>query len=141
MGNRLEAELRYSAVTGIPLTFLLGQSPQGLNATGKGEERIYYDMISVRQENKMRKPLNKLIEYIQLAKEGSTKGKIIDGWKIVFNPLWQQTQEQIVESRNKQSETDKTYIENGVLTPEEVRESRFGGNEYSHETKIEVEDE
>ncbi len=36
-----------------------------------------------------------------------------------------------------QGETDGMYIDKGVLAPEEVRDSRFGGDNYSHDTHIE----
>jgi phage-related protein (TIGR01555 family) len=129
-------ELRYSGVSSIPLTFLLGQTPQGLNATGKGEERVYYDYIAGLQDDKNTPPLSKLIRYVQLAQDGPTKGKEIEGWSIEYNSLWQQTEQEAAETRKTQAETDKIYIETGVLMPEEVEKSRFGGDAYSSETKL-----
>jgi hypothetical protein len=38
--------------------------------------------------------------------------------------------------RKIQSETDKNYIDAGVLTPEEIAASRFAGDNYSLETKL-----
>ena len=60
-------ELHYAAVAGAPLTFLYGQSPQGLTSSHKGEERIYYDKISVMQEDMLTDPLNRLVEYIMIS--------------------------------------------------------------------------
>jgi hypothetical protein len=74
-----------------------------------------------------------------LSKEGPTKGKVLDDWSLEFNPLWQPTEQETVEMRNKQAETDKIYIEQQVLTPEEVTLSRFGGDEYSIETSVDLE--
>ena len=71
---------------------------------------------------------------IQLSSNGSTNGKLDEDWKIEFNPLWQPTEAEVVETRNKQADTDMKYIQAGVLTPEEVAISRFGGDEYSSET-------
>ncbi|XLV70973.1 DUF1073 domain-containing protein (plasmid) [Ralstonia syzygii subsp. celebesensis] len=45
-----------SGATGIPLTRLFGQAPQGLNATGEGEMKQYHEAVKTRQERKLRRP-------------------------------------------------------------------------------------
>lgn len=128
-----------SGVTGIPVTILMGESPAGLNATGASDVRRYYDMIAARQENRLQPNLEKLVRLIMAQTEGPFSGREIDGWKIEFNPLWQPTEAEIVDMRNKQAATDQTYIDSGVLSPQEVRESRFGGDQYSIDTAVEGE--
>jgi phage-related protein (TIGR01555 family) len=125
-----------SAVTSIPETILFGRSPQGLNATGNNEVRRYYDMIKNDQELVMLNPLNKLRDYIVAAKEYKIKD---DDYKIDFNPLWQQTEEEIVKNRKTIAETDQIYINNAVVDPSEIRNARFGGQEYSSELIVEGE--
>jgi len=128
-----------SAVTGIPVTLLIGESPAGLQATGASDIRLYYDAIAADQETILRPSLEKLAKYIMLSKEGPTGGKEIDGWAIEFNSLWQQTEKELAETRKITAETDGIYITNGVLLPEEVAASRFGGNKYSAETELMIE--
>ena len=58
---------------------------------------------------------------------------------MAFNPLWQMTEAERVDIRLKQSQADVAYINAQVLTPEEVASSRFGGDAYSIETKLDLE--
>lgn len=70
----------------IPVTRLVGKSPDGMNATGDADIRNYYDMLSSRQELEMW-PLIKPIDELMFRNLG------IDGSKIGFdsNSLWQIT--------------------------------------------------
>lgn len=129
-------ESALSAVTGIPITLLMGQSPGGLNSTGKSDIQQWYDKISAEQEERFLTAAERLVYLAMMSKEGPTKGKPIDGWGVEFNPLWQSTDKEICETRKTQAESDAIYLDRGVITPEEVAESRFGGNEYSFETVL-----
>lgn len=55
-------------------------------------------------------------------------------WK--FSSVEQISEKEQAESRKIQAFTDKMYIESGVLTPQEVKTSRFGGEKYSFETTV-----
>lgn len=128
--------LALSGATNIPVIVLMGQTPQGLNATGDENVRLWYDHISDQQETKLRNPLELLIRYIMLSKTGPTKGKELDSWSVEFKSLWQSTEKEILETRKLQSEIDDNYINNGTLDASEVAISRFGGDQYSYETII-----
>lgn len=130
-----------SAVTGIPVTLLMGQSPAGLQATGASDIRFYYDMIAGQQETKLQPHIEWLTKLIMLSKEEPFTGKEFDGWKIEFNPLWQLTQKEQTEVRNAQAQADERYILAGVLSPDEVAKSRFGGKSFSLDTTLEAERE
>ena len=130
--------LSISSVTGIPLTLLFGRSPAGLNATGDADIRNFYDMIKQNQETKLRPVLEKLISYLFLSKDGSFKGVEPENWGIQFTPLWQNTEEQEANIKRTTAETDRIYIDTGVLDPNEVAISRFGGDRYSTNTLIDV---
>jgi phage-related protein (TIGR01555 family) len=129
-------ELMVSAVTGIPMTLLMGQSPAGMNATGESDITLWYDSVAEDQQSELKPQIERLVYLSMLAKQGPTKGKILPEWAVEFNPLWQPTESQIVETRSKQATIDKIYIEQSVLTAEEVAISRFGGDEYSHDTNL-----
>lgn len=128
-----------SAVTKVPCTLLFGRSPAGMNATGEGETRNFYDAIKTEQETKLRGCLEKLIRYIMISKDGPFNGVEPNYWSLQFVPLWQNTEEQDAVTRRTVAETDAIYIDRGVLTPEEVALSRFGGNKWSMNTEIDVE--
>ncbi|NJR75224.1 MAG: DUF1073 domain-containing protein, partial [Scytonema sp. CRU_2_7] len=131
-----EFEQALSAVSDIPMTILMGRSPGGMNATGDADIRLYYDTIADAQDEEMYDQMTRLITLIMLSKEGPTKGKKEDTWFIEFNPLWQPTEKETVETRKTQAETDQIYIANGVIEPGEITQSRFGGDEYSIETSL-----
>jgi len=129
-------ELSLTGIIGIPITRFFGQSPKGLNATGESDVRQYYDSIGALQEERLKYPLERLIYLIMKEKEGYFKNKPLDNWKIIFNPLWKQTEKEISETRLQNARSDSIYLENGVLNPEEVSNSRFGGETYSNEINL-----
>lgn len=129
--------MQLCSITGIPYTLLRGESPAGLKATGDSDIRFYYDNIASDQSDVLRPVLNNLVKYTMLAQKGPTKGKLLDNWRIDFLPLWQPTQQEIVDLRAKQATIDDAYIAANVLSPNEVRASRFGGQQYSIETTVE----
>lgn len=114
-----------SAVTGIPVTKLFGRSPGGLNATGDSDSGNYYDQVRSYQIG--------LTTYIQ------NFGQIIMGWKKikgdhpwVWNPLYQQTEEQKANAERIKAENSRTLadadqrmLQEGVLQPGDVWKMRF----------------
>ena len=64
---------------------------------------------------------------------------MIDGWEIVFNSLWQQTQDEIVETRLNQAKIDEIYVTKLGMNSKIVIQNRFGGKDYSYETSMDVE--
>lgn len=131
--------LALSAVTGIPITLLFGRAPAGLNATGESDIRNFYDMIKQKQEGKLRPMLEYVIKLIYLQQGDFFKGLEPENWKLIFEPLWQNTDEQESVIRRTVAETDAIYIDRGVLEPTEVAVSRFGGSRYSMNTEIDIE--
>jgi len=127
---------RLVMATEMPHTKLMGESPSGLGATGESEINDWYDYVSRKQETDLKPNLTYLVKLILLSKNGPTKGVEPKNWRIEFKPLKQQSQKQVSEVRKLTAETDKIYLDAGVLMPDEVANSRFGGDEFSHETKI-----
>jgi hypothetical protein len=115
---------------------LFGQSPSGLGATGRSEERDFAKVCHHYQETHFRKPLTKLMEYIMLSKTGPTNGRVPDNWRVSFKPLFEMNEREIADVRARVAAVDARYIQVGVLTPQEVADSRFGKSEYSIETTI-----
>lgn len=124
------------AASGIPHTLLFGQSPSGLGATGRSEERDFAKICHHYQESNFRKPLMKLMKYIMMSKTGPIKGEMPDNWRISFKPLFEMNERELADVRARVAAVDARYIQTGVLTPQEVADSRFGKSEYSIETTI-----
>lgn len=131
--------LALSCVTGIPYTFLMGQPPSGLQATGDSDIRMFYDRIKADQEDLLQPLLERLVRLIMISKRGPFGGREPKNWQIEFKPLWQMSETETASYRKTIAETDQIYISNGVLDPAEVAASRFGGDMYSPETVIDLE--
>lgn len=123
-----------SGIVGIPVTRLWGRSPAGMNATGEGDLTNYYDTIKARQRSWLRPAIQPLVDIIAsyVGVEGPNT--------IKFNSPWQMTDKETVDMRLVQAKIDKLYIENGVLRPEEVADSRFRDG-YSLDTVLIDQDE
>lgn len=67
----------------IPVTKLFGRSPAGLNATGEGDLRNYYDTVKQWQEAVLRPVLEKLLPVMCM----SAWGAVPDDLDFEFNPI------------------------------------------------------
>lgn len=127
---------RLVVASGMPHTKILGESPAGSNATGNSTTKDWYDHVGSQQENYLDPKLITLWKWILSTKQSPTKGKIPEGLKAVYAPLWQEPESAQATTRYTQAQADGVYIQNGVLDPEEVAVSRFGSGEYSSETQL-----
>lgn len=130
--------LRLAAAADMPLSLLVGQVKGGLGDAGATDLRFFYDRIAARQK-KIKRKLKQLLGWVFLSKEGPTDGVEPERWELKFNSLWQQTDGEIATMRKTVADTDAVYIQQGVVTPEEVAASRYGGSEWSMETVIDFE--
>jgi phage-related protein (TIGR01555 family) len=126
-----------SAASKIPRARLFGQQLGKLSGATE-TTKAFFAFIHSQQRKHLRKPLEKLIRLFFKEKGSITGGKEPQEWSMKFNPLEVEELEQTLKNRKTQSESDKNWIESGVLLPEEVSESRFGGNEFSFETKLDT---
>lgn len=127
---------RLASAARMPVSLMMGQAPAGLKATGDSDIRWFYDQVAALQERKLRWPLQRIHKLIMLAKNGPTGGEEPDAWVLNFKPLWQLTELEESTMRWNVAQADQVYIGNQVVTPEEVAQSRFGGDSYAIDTKI-----
>lgn len=132
--------LRMAAAMRMPVCILMGQSPAGLNATGSSDIRWFYDQMRAMQRRLLHPILYSLTRWMLLAKEGPY-GQDPDelNWDVKFPALWQMTDLEKADVRLKVAQADAIYLTNQVITPEENARSRFGGDEYSMETQVDIE--
>lgn len=121
---------RLVAATDIPHTKLLGESPDGSSATGNSTTQQWFDHVQSEQENYLRPKLRRLVDAIF---------PDLDDLDFKFKSLYQMTELEQSDLRNKQAQTDQIYITTGVLDPTEIADSRFKGGEYSTETQLDEE--
>lgn len=125
-----------SSATGIPVTKLVGRSPGGMNSTGEFDMGSYYDMLKGEQKRVVLPMAETLVRLIYKSKEGPTGGTEPEAWSIRFNSLRQPTDKDTAEIRKIVAETDKIYVDSGILSPKEVADSRFGQEAWSIETSL-----
>lgn len=130
-----QSQEHMASVSRIPLVKLLGIQPAGLNASSEGELITFEDMIRAYQKGFFGEPLNRVLWFVQLSLFGEVDPTIT----VEFNPLRQMTEKERGEIDKNESETDKNYIEGGVLDPLEVRRS-LAAKENSRYHDIDVED-
>lgn len=123
---------RMASAADLPITRLMGQSPAGLNATGESDIRGMYDRAKSKQENQLLPHLEKITTLLFPA----LGIKEPEDWSIHFNPLWQPSEKERADAREVQARTDQIYVDLQVISPEEIRNSRFEGDEYSFETRL-----
>lgn len=125
------------SVSQIPFTILFGRSPAGMNATGESDIRNWYDSVANDQKYDMLPQCQRLVDLTLLSADGpQITGDEDEIGKVQLNPLWQESEEVTIKNREMQSKSDQRYYDIGVLDSEEIRKSRFAGEEYSYETKL-----
>lgn len=111
----------------MPKTVIKGQEA-GTIAGAQYDVMNYYSRIAAGQENELKPHLERIIRLLLWSQD--ELGGAIDPdsleWEIKFNPLWNVDSKTDAEIRKIAAETDQIYITNGVVTTDEVRESRFG---------------
>lgn len=130
-----KVESRLSTAAKMPRTKLFGESAGGLGSTGEHQENNWNDFIISEQTNYLKPLLLELYKDILRAKYPNIDGKKLD---IEFVPLKQLSEKSEAEIRKIQAEVDNIYIQAGVIDTTEVAQSRFGGDKYSTDTKIDV---
>ena len=124
------------AATGWPASILMGDSPGGLGKEGRYEERVWSTLVEQWQEVYCRTAITEIFTYILASREGPTRGRIPESWSVHFPSVFTQTDKEKAELHQLKAASDVQYIQMGVLNALEVREARFGGTEYSLETKL-----
>lgn len=126
-----------SSVAKMPVSILFGRSSAGMNSTGEIDLKSYHESLRQDQVNKIEPALEKLINYILVSSKFNSSEIDLKHWKIKFNPLEVISDEEEAKKRKFMADMDAIYIDRQVLSPEEIRLSRFGGSTYSMNTNIE----
>ena len=127
-------DTRLSMAVGWPTTVLFGQSPKGLNATGESDLSNWYDYIEGERDRIMTDNLRRLIKIAFLV-----EGDEPEGWGIKYAPLWQESKKEQADTKLAYAQADAINIDRGVYTPEEVANSRYGGDEFGTDITLDEE--
>lgn len=124
------------AATGWPASILMGDSPGGLGKEGRFEERVWASLVEQWQEVYCRTAITEIFQYVLASREGPVRGKPPASWAVHFPSVFTQTDEEKAALRLQMAQVDAQYVNLGVLNAIEIRESRFGGTQYSIETSL-----
>lgn len=103
--------LQVSAKTNIPFTELMGKSAQGMDATGAGDRRKWYDQCKMEQQSA--KP-HILIMYGICAGAASDDGKFVKFEDYVFNPMEEASEKELAENIRSYAEVASKLLELGA---------------------------
>ena len=103
-----------SASSDIPATRLLGSSASGLNATGEGDLKNYYDTIRSKQKSQY-KPVLDYFDIIMAKSLGFSDDADLS---YEFNSLFQVTPKEQADTDFINAQRDQIYYNMGVLTEE-----------------------
>jgi phage-related protein (TIGR01555 family) len=112
-----QAQESMASVCNIPLVYLLGITPSGLNATAEGEISVFEDYIRSMQEALFSDNLDRVFEIIQLSKFGAIDPDI--GYE--YEPLSQMDPAEQANIRKVDADADAVLIGAGVISPDESR--------------------
>jgi phage-related protein (TIGR01555 family) len=112
-----QAQEQMSSVSNIPLVFLLGIAPSGLNATSEGEIKVFHSYILSMQEALFTDPLNRVFDIIQLSKFGAIDPDIT----FEFAPLDEMDPLQQAQIRAADASTDAVLIGAGAISADDSR--------------------
>ncbi len=126
--------LRLAAAADMPVTYLMGQSPAGMNATGESDRTFFYDRVA-QEQRRVKTPMEQLVRMLFLSPDGPTGGIEPESWCIEFNPLEQPSEKEILETRKVQADIDAIYLDRSVYMASEVR-SHWSGDSFSIDIEL-----
>ena len=103
-----------SAAADIPATRLLGQSPQGMNATGDSDTRNYYDRCAAEQRVVLTPAIARLDELLIRHALGERPPAVWYEWR----PLYQPTQKEKADTFKTLADAVSTLGKANVMPPE-----------------------
>lgn len=108
-----------AAASDIPVTRFMGSSADGMNATGEGDSRNYYDMVDTLRNDKRKRAESRILDWMGASLFGYNEWKRRSaGLVLEYPPLWnldavqQATRDEIV------VRTILSMYQVGLITPE-----------------------
>ncbi len=122
-----------SLLSRIPVTYLFGQTPRGLNATGQLDAQMFNENILALQEAKLRPTLEWLFNIIQL----SEFGEIDDDISFTFVPLGSMDEKTQAEINLIKQQVYTGFVQNAMADPQAMmdvvtQDETMGLSNYEH---------
>lgn len=117
-----QSQEQMAAVSHIPLVKLTGITPAGLNANSDGEIRVWYDYVAGYQAHNAGPLMEWILDLVQLSEYGEIDPGLCWDW----NPLYELTDLELADVREKNARTDLAYMEAQVVSGEAVQQRLAG---------------
>lgn len=121
-----------SGAADIPVTRLFGRSAAGLNATGEGDLKNYYDSIRSQQNSKLDKPMA-MLDAIMVR---SAVGTMPEDYNYDWNRLTQPDRLQDAQAKKVEAETDLILLDAGVIGRSQVMRRLEADEAYQYEEGV-----
>lgn len=118
-----------SGAANIPLTRLFGTSAKGLNATGEGDLKNYFNSIRSKQLVRLDPGMRALDEVLVR----SALGYWPDDYNYVWAPLAQPDEVQLATAAKTRAETDILYLGEGIIRPSQIQRNLQSSEQYQFE--------
>lgn len=105
-----------SGASQIPVSRLFGKSAKGMNATGEGDEKVYYDRIKSIQTRELNEPLKHLDKVLVRC----ALGNVPNDCDFTWNPLSQLDDDEQANIDYTDSQTDAAYMDMRILKRSQV---------------------
>jgi phage-related protein (TIGR01555 family) len=123
-----------AAAARMPVTFFIGGSPDGQNATGESDIEIWYGRVGAEREAKYLPPLNILVWLSAV----TARVRNPESWGAEFPEIETESEKEKADRQYVIAQTDDIYITNQTLDAYEVANHRFAGDEYN-DTPVSIE--
>jgi hypothetical protein len=115
-----------SGAADIPVTRLFGTSAKGLNATGDGDMKNYYNSIRSKQNTTLDPAIHPIDEVLVR----SALGYMPDDYNYEWNPLAQLNDKEIAEAAKLRADTDIAYLDANVIQVSQVQRNLQSSEQY-----------
>jgi hypothetical protein len=115
-----------SGAADIPVTRLFGTSAKGLNATGDGDMKNYYNSIRSKQNTHLDPAIHPIDEVLVR----SALGCMPDDYNYEWNPLAQLNDKEIAEAAKLRADTDIAYLDANVIQVSQVQRNLQSAEQY-----------
>ena len=130
------------AASDCPKPVLFGMSPAGgLSEAGKFEQKLWASSVERYQQQSLKRTLTQYFNLLMQMPGGPTGGNIPAEFEVHFPPYYSMSDTDKANLRQQVALSDQIYLNAGVVTPMEVRASRYGGTVYDIDTTLHQEEE
>lgn len=113
----------------MPMTKIFGTSAQGLNATGEGDKKNYYDSIRSQQNGDLSISMRQLDEVLVR----SAIGNFPDDYDYVWNPLEQLDGVQVAQAELLRMQKHQIAVQSNFATRAQVMRNLQSNEEYQYD--------